>query len=256
MKNLATITIIAVAFTTLLVNKAKAQKGFNIGIQTGIQATDKFNKNNMNHDGFRHKVSIAPTLGVSAGYNFSNHMGISTQTILSAEWQKYMLHGVELNAKHTYLKVPVFFNYNTNPNAKVMFTAKLGPQVGFLFNATLKDSDRNTLISNTKDDYSSVTFGAAGGAGISVSIAKNLYFDAGMKLDAHYGKNKEEVYADKKTNNTYSNAKLAYKPSGTNAGAAVSENHTKVDNSLPVLKNDYKTVNTNVGVEIGIKYFF
>ncbi len=227
MKNLLKKTTIIAACAILLVSSAQAQKGYYIGIQTGAQATDILNRNNIDKSAFNHKRSYSPTVGINGGYNFTDHFGVSTEASLSMEGQRYELHGVEVRAKQTYLKVPVLFTYNSNPESKVILTAKLGPQVGLLLNAKQKDGNGNTVLGDTKDNYSTVTFGAAGGVGVRMAVAKNIYLDAGLKIDAHYGKNKEVEYS-----------------------ATINES------SYAPVKKEYRSINTNVGVEVGVKYFF
>lgn len=203
------------------VNTANAQKGFYIGIQGAQNVSAMFNKDDADNDKFDYKATNAETFGVSGGYNFNKHMGVAAEAMYSIEGQRFELNNVEFTKRLSYIKIPVLFTYNTNPEAKVMLTAKAGPQLGILMDAKLKDGNHDVLIDDTKDNYKSITFGAMAGVGARVNLAKNLFLDAGLRFDGNFANIEEDQ-------------PVAVEGSTTRAN----------------------TYNFNAGVEVGVKYFF
>ncbi len=198
---------------------ANAQKGFNAGIQVTPQLSTMHNSDDADNKAFDYKTTFGASFGVAGGYNFHKHMGIGTEAMYSIQGQKYELNGTEFTQRISYLKVPVLFTYNTNPAAKVMFTAKAGPQLGIKLSSKLKDADGNTLVDDTNEQFEDLTWGATAGAGVRVNIAKNLYAEGGIRFDAAF----------------------------TNA-----EN----DQQKEYDTNRATTYNMNGGLEFGLKYFF
>lgn len=219
MKKTIIMSLFAVAATVSIATTANAQEGFYLGAQATQQFSGMYNQDDVDNTNFDYKITPGQTFGLSGGYNFNKHMGVAAEAIFSMEGQKFELNKTTFRRKLNYVKVPVLFTYNTDAGKKVMFTAKLGPQAGILTNAKLNDADGNTLVKDTKDSYETVTFGGVVGAGARVSLAKNLYLDAGLKLDANFINNEVASYNE------------------SNIARA-------------------KTYNTNAGVEVGIKYFF
>ncbi len=219
MKNSILFSVLAAAVSIFTISTADAQQGFYIGIQGAQQVSGMFNRDDIDADNFKYKMTAGQTFGLGGGYNFNKNMGVAVEAMYSIEGQEYELNGTMLREKLSYVKVPVLFSYNTNPDAKVMFTAKAGPQVGMLVKANLKDGDGDVLVDDTKDDYKTFAFGAVVGAGARINLAKNLYFDAGLRLDGNFTNSEEPVM-----------------------------NEANVEKA--------KTYNMNAGIELGIKYFF
>lgn len=222
MKKTIILSFFAAISAVSATNTASAQEGFYIGIQGAQNFSAMFNKDDVDNDNFNYKATTAEMFGVSGGYNFNKHMGVAAEAVYSIEGQRFELNNAEFTKRLSYLKIPVLFSYNTNPEAKVMLTAKAGPQLGILMDARLKDSNGDVLNKDTKDDYKTITFGAMAGVGARVNLAKNLYLDAGLRFDGNFA----NVEEDK----------------------VVTETKTTTDRA--------NTYNFNAGVEVGIKYFF
>lgn len=219
MKKSILFSVLTVAVSIFNISTADAQEGFYIGIQGAQQVSGMFNQDDIDADNFTYKMTPGQTFGLGGGYNFNRNMGVAVEAMYSIEGQKYELNGTMQREKLSYVKVPMLFSYNTNPDAKVMFTAKAGPQAGMLVKASLKDGDGEVLVEDTKDNYKTFTFGAVVGAGARINLAKNLYFDAGLRLDGNFSNSEEPVM-----------------------------------NEVNVAKA--KTYNMNAGIELGLKYFF
>jgi opacity protein-like surface antigen len=217
-----TIILSAIIATGILAasNTANAQKGFYAGVQGAPQISVMYNDDDFSNDSYDPKSTFATTFGVAGGYNFTKNMGVGTEVMYSIQGQRYTKNGIDFKQRLDYIKIPVLFTYNTNPAKAVMFTAKAGPQIGILTNSKLNvDTKGKDQSIDTKNQYEPITFGAMLGAGVRVNVAKNLFVDAGLRLDGAF----------------------------TNA---------EDKDAIGYNTNRAKTYNMNAGVEVGVKYFF
>jgi opacity protein-like surface antigen len=216
-----TILLSMMTVTTLLtvITGAKAQKGLYVGAQGAAQVSVMFNGSDVDQPGADYKSKFGTAFGVNAGYNFSKHMGVGTEVTYSTIKQRYIDNSSSFTQKFNYLKIPVLFAYNTNPDRKFMFTAKAGPQLGILLKSKITGATNTALNGNTKDQYKKLTFGAMAGAGVRMRMADNIYLDAGIHVDGTISNTEDKGYK----------------------GYAV---------------NRAKTHDLNAGLEVGIKYFF
>jgi opacity protein-like surface antigen len=178
-----------------------------------------FNEKDVDKPGADYKSKSGTAFGMNGGYNFNRHIGIGTEVTYSTIRQRYIDNSSSYTQKFNYLKVPVLFTYNTNPERKFMFTAKAGPQLGILLKSKITDASNSALNGNTKDQYRKLTFGAMAGAGIRMRMADNIYLDAGLHVDGTISNTEDKGYK----------------------GYTASRS---------------KTHDLNAGLEVGIKYFF
>jgi hypothetical protein len=157
-------------------NKTYAQKGFSISVKGTPQFSWLSNSDDNDNGKFEKKTTFNTNFGVGGAYNFTNNLGVGIDVLYSLQGQKYDLSGVEANQKLDYLKVPVMFLYNTNPDKLVSFIAKAGPQVSFLTSSKLNGTDN-------KDFYKSVQFGGVALAGVQFRLDPTLYLTAAGRYD-------------------------------------------------------------------------
>lgn len=199
---------------------ANAQKGFYAGVQGAPQISVMYNNDDFKDDNYDPKSTFSVAFGVAGGYNFHKNMGVGTEVMYSMQGQRYKQSGLDFTKRLDYIKIPVLFNYNSNPVKTVMFTAKAGPQLGILTSSKLNvDTKGRDQKFDTKDQYEKLTFGAVVGAGVRVNIAKNLFADAGLRIDGAF----------------------------TNA---------EDKDAVGYNTNRAKTYNLNAGLDVGVKYFF
>jgi len=213
------IFLAAFAFSTLIVaNTANAQKGFSVSVKTTPQFSFLENKDDNNNDNYKQKATFNVNFGIGGGYSFTNKLGVGADVLYSLQGQRYTLNNTgEFNQKNEYIKVPVYFSYNTDPSKKVSFIGKLGPQVSFITNSKLDDNDGNKVIGDTKNRYKSTTFGAMASAGAQYKLQHNLYLSTAVRFDTDFTNAEDDTY------------------SGYVAGRA-------------------KSYNMTAGVEVGLKY--
>lgn len=219
MKKIVTTTAIVMAAIFGTNHGAYAQKGFNVSVKATPHLSWMLNADNKDIPSYESKATFGASFGVGTGYNFTNNLGIGLDVLYSLQGQKYEVAGIEAIQKLNYLKIPLMFTYNTNPASKIVFNAKLGPQIGIRTSSKITDGDHNDIIADANSIYSSTDFGAVAGAGVRFSLTKKLSLDAGLRFDYAFTNAEDEDYA-------------FYKP-----GRAVTNNMTG-------------------GVEIGLRYHF
>jgi hypothetical protein len=177
------------------------------------------NKDDNNSSNYTRKTTFNASFGLGAAYNFTQNLGAGFDVLYSLQGQRYKLSGKAYNQKNDYIKVPVYFSYNTDPSKKVSFIGKLGPQVSFITSSKLDDNNGNTINGNTKDQYKPATFGGMIMAGVQYNISNYLYLSAAWRFDYDF------TNAEDDQNKVYASGRA-------------------------------KTYNMTSGLEVGVKYMF
>lgn len=219
MKKTILLSIMTVTTLLTVVSSAKAQKGFYAGAQGMAQISVMFNESDVDKPGADYKSKFGTAFGLNGGYNFNKNMGIGTEVTYATIKQRYIDNTVSYTQKFNYLKIPVLFTYNTNPDRKIIFTAKAGPQLGILLRSKISGSSNSALNGSTNDQYKKLTFGAMAGAGVRIHMLDNIYLDAGLHIDGTISNTEDKGYKGYAANRS-------------------------------------KTHDLNAGIEVGIKYFF
>ena len=186
-KNKAIIFIsLSVMIMMAMATNVNAQKGFNLSVKATPQFSFLLNKDDNDNNLYNSKATFNTNFGIGAGYNFTKNIGVAIDGLYSMQGQKYELSGEEYNQKVNYVKVPVYFTYNTNPQKSISFSGKIGPQVSFLTTSKLTNDDGKDLVGDTNDRYEKATFGGAAEAGIQLRMDRNLFLTAGVKFDVDF----------------------------------------------------------------------
>ncbi len=173
----------AVAVLTGVGSNAMAQKGFNLSVKATPQFSFLQNSDDNVNSTIERKATFNTNFGVGAGYNFNENIGIGADVLYSLQGQKYEVSGAEFNQKLEYVKVPVFFSYNTDPSKTTSFYGKIGPQVSFLANAKMTALDGKDAFVENKDRYEDVTFGGMANAGVQFKLSPNIFLQTGLNFD-------------------------------------------------------------------------
>lgn len=176
-------------------NIAHAQKGLNISVKATPHLSWMLNSDDNDMATFERKSTFGASFGVGAGYNFTDNLGVGLDVLYSLQGQKQEVLGIETSTKLSYLKIPLMFTYNTNPDAKVMFTAKAGPQLGLRLSSKVTDADNKDIIDDANDIYSSTDLGGVVGAGVRFSLTEKLKLDAGVRVDYSFTNAEDEDYS-------------------------------------------------------------
>lgn len=210
--------IYAITFSVLIItNSANAQQGFSVSVKGTPQFSFQQNSDDNNNNSYSRKATFNTNFGIGAGYNFTKYLGVGIDALYSLQGQKYTLNNTEYNQKINYIKVPVYFTYNTDASKIVSFIGKVGPQVSFLTDAKLTDKNSGKTLDDTKDRYETATFGGAAVAGAQFKVQPQLYITAAARFDYDFTNAEDKNY-------------VSYTP-----GRA-------------------KTYNSTAGLEVGLKY--
>ncbi len=213
-----TFFIYATMFMGLITaSRVNAQQGFSVSVKGTPQFSFLQNSDDNNNNSYSRKATFNTNFGVGAGYNFTKYLGVGIDALYSLQGQKYTLNSIEYNQKINYVKVPVYFTYNTDASKVVSFIGKVGPQVSFLADAKLTDKNSGKTIDETKDRFETATFGGAAVAGAQFKVQPQLYVTAAARFDYDFTNAEDKDYVD-------------YTP-----GRA-------------------KTYNSTAGLEVGLKY--
>ena len=218
-KNRAVIFIsLSLMVMMAMTTNVNAQKGFNLSVKATPEFSFLLNKDDNDNSLYDSKATFNTNFGIGAGYNFTDNIGVAIDGLYSMQGQKYELSGNEYNQKVNYIKVPVYFTYNSNPAKVISFSGKIGPQVSFLSTSKLTNNDGKDLADDTNNHYEKATFGGAAEAGIQIKLQRDLFLTTGVRFDVDFTNAEDKNY------------------SSYPAGRA-------------------KTYNMTSGLEVGLKYF-
>lgn len=183
MKKIA-VTVALIA-TNMIVhpNGAKAQEGFQAGIEGTPQISGLINMDDIDNNKFEYLNTFNSSFGISAQYGFSPMMGVGFNVLYSYQGQRYKFEGVEQIRKTEYLKIPLQLIFYNDMGTDWMFIAKVGPQLGLLMNARLTDKDGNNIIADHKNAYEDFDFGGALSLGFGYKLTEMLSIDAALRGD-------------------------------------------------------------------------
>ena len=184
----------AVAMLSGIGSSAMAQKGFNLSVKATPQFSFLQNSDDNDDSNIKQKATFNTNFGIGAGYNFNENIGIGADVLYSLQGQKYEISGTDFEQKLEYVKVPVFFSYNTDASKTTSFYGKIGPQVSFLTNAKITAPDSKDAFLENKDRYEDVTFGAMANAGVQFRLSSNIFLQTGINFDYDFSNIENKNY--------------------------------------------------------------
>lgn len=187
--------IISIALQ-LSASASHTQKGFYLAAQSAPLLSVRINEDDVHNTGADYKAKSSVTLGFGSGYNFTNHVGIGIEVMYSRESQGYSDVAIKYDERLSFVKVPVTFNYNTNPYSRVVFAMKVGPQVGMLTSSRVTDASIAALNGSTRDQYEKVNFGIMLGSSARIRLTNKLFADAGLRFDGIFSDLETKKYRD------------------------------------------------------------
>ncbi|MGB0930175.1 MAG: porin family protein [Chitinophagales bacterium] len=197
--------IVFVFFALLISVPAFSQGGLEVGAFLMPQSVWIFNKDDSDQGP---NLDYVPTYtfayGAEVGLNLGRTVGLQTGLIISKQGQDYDSDGsgsfgfgvpnnwigTERSVELTYLKIPLLFKFNSNPDAGTAFLFKIGPQFTFLTNAesTVNGGvDNSTSNLALKDLYEKNHIGAVMSIGARFTMAENLFLNTSFRFDASLG---------------------------------------------------------------------
>lgn len=153
-KNRSAIFIsLSVMIMMAMTKNVNAQKGFNLSVKATPEFSFLLNKDDNDNHLYNSKATFNTNFGIGAGYNFTEKLGVAIDVLYSMQGQKYKLSGREYDQKVNYIKVPLYFTYNSNPAKLISFSGKIGPQASFLSTSKLTYNNGKDSVGNTNARY-------------------------------------------------------------------------------------------------------
>ncbi|HUC82775.1 MAG TPA: porin family protein [Flavisolibacter sp.] len=176
-------------------SNTNAQQGFSLNVKATPQFSFLQNSGDKDNSSVEKKANFNAAFGVGAGYNFNGTSGIGLDVIYSLQGQRYEAGSTEVNQKLNYIKIPVYYTFNTDASKPVSFIAKVGPQLSLLTSAKVSDKDGNEIVSDNKDAYENATFGGVIGAGVQFKLNKSLFLTTNARFDYDFTNAENENYS-------------------------------------------------------------
>jgi len=182
---------IALTFCAVLFSaQVFAQQGIELGFRLSPQIVSQLNQDELDAgDEINYELTTGMAFGLSAAYNFTDNMGAGLNILLSTQGQKFIDESSDPSfksrRKYSYLKIPLLFHYNSNPEASATFSIETGPQFGFLTSAAIVDEDGDEFDFGveTTELYNSMDLAWVLALGTDISVADNLQLVVKLRLD-------------------------------------------------------------------------
>ncbi len=184
--------LILLAVATFFIFNAKAQEGFNAGVQLGYFLTGMVNgpattTTTSYVNPYTHfDTKFAPKVGVSVGYGFVDAFGVLLELNFATLGQNATGTSGSADIKRSidlsYIEIPLYLKVRT-PGESAHYYFMAGPQFNFLTGATIKD-DKTTITDDAKDHFNSTDLGLTFDTGLEIDIPK-LFFNFGLR--GYYG---------------------------------------------------------------------
>ena len=214
-----------------------AQKGFNVqvAVQPGasfLSGDWKISNGSGTDYTFKKSFTFGFEGGVNAGYNFTDNLGVSIGMFYASQGQNYkdlvvadgyMTGTLKNDISLSYLKIPLRFVFNTNPENSLSFTGFAGFYLGFLtgykqtmsysgtgassgeYKLVMKGNTRTETYNSSSDQYvlvgkpfKSTNFGITLGAGVQKKLLEKLFLQIMLNYQMGFGdvKNVASQYRD------------------------------------------------------------
>jgi len=163
---------------------ANAQKGFQIGVEGTPQLSYLVNKSDMESDLYTAEHAGNGSFGISTQLGFTENIGVGVNVLYSFQGDKYEWKDVLRYKQLQYIKVPIMVTLSYPFGSDMMFIGKIGPQIDFLTDAKLLDSDREAILDDYSEAFEMYALSAVVSAGVGYNIGSNLCLDVAIRYDA------------------------------------------------------------------------
>ena len=213
--------VIALCALSLAGTQSYAQKGFDVGLNSGVQTSSLINKQDQAAgEELDYSQKIHVPIGINVGYTFTKHMGVELDFIYVTQGQGYKgvavanpddnvmsstFAGVaDLNGKpvvvgdsytaetrFSNIKIPVLFRYTGNTDKKVYFHSFIGPQIDMISSVNYYVNGNKSPLTGydqtPSDMYKKMTIDGVLGVGAGFNLTSNLVLSADLRLEYGLG---------------------------------------------------------------------
>lgn len=160
-----------------------AQKGLHVGALFNPNSTWLLNSDDSDNADFRYKSTFGFATGLHIDFHFNDNIGAGIELLGMKQGQNFEdFVGNEFKINLTYIKIPVLFVFNSNPESLVGFQGKVGPAFGILTGSNLLDGDGDEVF-QFEDEYKKLAISAVVGLGMVFNITEHFKIDAGLRFD-------------------------------------------------------------------------
>lgn len=212
----------------LLLSRARAQEGLQIGLQAMPQLTSLRNQDDKSNKNFGYLPTAGYAYGIGAHFGFTEHAGVAFSLLYSVQGQRYRLHTVERYRKVEYMKVPLLFVNSIDIIKNLRFVYQVGPQFDILATARLLDGSGRPVASDQAAAYSKMGISGVLAAGLGISLAPRFILDIGVRYD--YGFTNAEA-------SNYGHNQIGTNGNGSNIAAARAITHNQTWGLLVGIRN-------------------
>ena len=153
---------VAIIASGLTINAQEIKFGAKAGLNISNISSDDF-ENNAARTSFH--------VGAVAEIEISDKFSVQPELLYSAQGATASQEGIDVTMALDYLNVPVMAKYYVAEG----FSLEVGPQIGFLMSAKMKEESGKELErQNIKDDLKSIDFGMNFGAGYKLENGLNF----------------------------------------------------------------------------------
>jgi len=178
--------VASIAVCTFTAESNVKAQDFYLGVEGTPQMSWLVNRNDINNKSFDYLGTFSGSFGINGQVNFTPSVGVAISAIYSIEGQRFELSSIERRKRVDYVKIPLLFAYNFAIMDRSYMTIKLGPQLGILANAKLKDDDRNDIKSDMTDAYEPLSFGGVAMFGAGFNLSDNVILETTLRVDGSF----------------------------------------------------------------------
>lgn len=182
MKNIFFKMAMVVIVATAMTINSQAQQGLNVSVKATPLFSFLQNSDDSDNNAYEQDATFSTNFGLGVGYNFTDNLGVGLDVLYGLQGQKYTLNNTEINQRVDYLKIPLYFSYNTDISESIGFYGKIGPQLNILTNAEYSTGGNDNFVDN-KDSYEDITFGAMVNLGVQFRLSEELLLQTGLYFD-------------------------------------------------------------------------
>lgn len=232
MKNSVFKVAILAAAIMISSNEAKAQRGFQLGVEVSPQFSYLVNLDDFDSNLWEEKHAFNGGFGISSQLGFTENLGIGLNVLYSFQGDKYEWKNVERYKSLQYLKIPLMFTVSAPFGTSMMFVGKIGPQLSIMTDAKLFDKNNNTIKNDYTEAFTNVDFGGMISAGLAYRINDNVSVDAALRYDVGAVNAEDDDYSFN------------------------IHNPSDFDTPAPATSPRANTSNMTAGLTVGVRYTF
>ena len=162
------------------------QSGINFGLSAGVNGSFILHQYTYGAKELPYASTVRLSVGMNAGYNFTEHLGVAMEMYYSGQGQNYKDDvgnpPLERHISLSYLQVPLMFKYSAG-EGNSQFYVMAGPQFGFLLNSSITYNGTEQLTSQSSGFFVGHDTGLRMCVGDDIRLTDEIYLSAGVNFN-------------------------------------------------------------------------